>query len=179
MEEIRADVIGFEGKYQVSTTWKVRWVNVLKPQPNERGYLKVGLSNGRKKKKCRIHRLVAYAFIPNPDNKLEINHKDWDKTNNHVDNLEWIDHRDNLIHGREVLWRWFWLQFKWKFWANHPKSIPIKQINKHTREVIRVWDSTASASKELNILSTQISNCLTKKPHFKTAGWYKREYATE
>jgi hypothetical protein len=180
MEEIRKDIYGFEGKYEVSNTWKVRWLNLLKPQPNEKWYLKVGLSNGHwKKKKCRVHRLVAYAFIPNPDNKLEINHKNGDKTDNCIDNLEWIDHRDNLIHGREVLWKWFWLQFKWKFWAKHPQSIPIKQINKHTSEVMKIRSSTSDVVRELWIAAPQISNCLRKKPNFNTAGWFKREYATD
>jgi hypothetical protein len=66
---------------------------------NGRGYLKVFLSNKKHKKMMRIHRLVAYAFVPNPNNYPEINHIDGNKSNNHVSNLEWCTRQQNMIHA--------------------------------------------------------------------------------
>jgi len=64
-----------------------------------KGYLKIGLNVDLKRKCFFVHRLVAEAFIPNPDNKPEINHKDGNKKNNNVSNLEWVTHSENLQHA--------------------------------------------------------------------------------
>lgn len=71
----------------------------LKQYPKTHGYLYVALSKNGKKDYLRVHRLVAEAFIPNPDNLPEVNHKDEDKTNNQVNNLEWCTPHDNKIYG--------------------------------------------------------------------------------
>ena len=63
-----------------------------------KGYLVVELWKKSKRKRVKVHRLVAQAFIPNPDNLPQVNHKDLDKRNNHADNLEFISNRDNCIH---------------------------------------------------------------------------------
>lgn len=96
------DIKGYEGKYQVSDDGRVFNLTVKKymtPQDDGRGYLFIGLSNQGKRKFFKIHRLVAQAFIPNPDNLPEVNHKDEDKHNNCVDNLEWCDVRYNRNYG--------------------------------------------------------------------------------
>lgn len=110
MEEIWKPIKGYEGIYEVSSYGRVRSLDhlsslgervkgrVLKSHTAGRGYLSVGLHNG-KKKDFYIHRLVASAFIPNPDNLLQVNHKDEDKTNNHADNLEWCDLQYNHAYG--------------------------------------------------------------------------------
>lgn len=69
------------------------------------GYLNVMLSNDTEKRVWRIHRLVAMAFIPNPDNLPEVNHKDGNPLNNHVDNLEWCTRSQNMKHLYGVLQR--------------------------------------------------------------------------
>jgi len=73
---------------------------LLKISINNSGYTQVCLSNGKRgsQKVFGIHKLVAIAFIPNPNNYNEINHLDLDKTNNHPDNLEWCDHKQNMEH---------------------------------------------------------------------------------
>lgn len=72
----------------------------LNPATDTHGYLKVSLSeNSKCDHNCRIHKLVAAAFIPNPENKPEINHIDGNKTNNHVSNLEWVTRSENSRHA--------------------------------------------------------------------------------
>lgn len=71
---------------------------VLKQKINRYGYGEVTLSSDGKRKTYLVHRLVAAAFIPNPENKQTINHKDGNKLNNHVNNLEWATQKENQQH---------------------------------------------------------------------------------
>ena len=110
--EIWKDVKDFEGLYQVSNLGQVRSVNhidnknrlrkgkIIKSKLDSRGlYIQVTLSNGKKRKTCLVHRLVALAFLDNPLEYKEVNHKDEDKTNNSVDNLEWCTRKYNNSFG--------------------------------------------------------------------------------
>ena len=109
IEEWR-EIEGFDGFYQISNTGKVRsqgdnrgnksgkW-RLRSLSKTHDGYLKVRLIHKKKDKTCRVHVLVARAFIPNPDNFDTVNHKDGDKTNNHVDNLEWTNRSQQMIHA--------------------------------------------------------------------------------
>lgn len=115
MEEQWKDIKGYEGLYQVSNYGKVKRLEhkecnsiqevrilperILKQTFNFRGYLKVGLSKDNKTKHVFVHRLVAGAFIDNPNNYPQVNHKDEDKTNNCVDNLEWCTNLYNANYG--------------------------------------------------------------------------------
>ena len=76
---------------------------ILVPNNNGHGYLQIGLSvdtpSGRKKKNFYIHRLVATAFLSNPENKPEVNHKDYNRNNNNADNLEWVTDAENVNHS--------------------------------------------------------------------------------
>ena len=106
MEETWKDVVGFDGLYQVSNLGNVKNKNgrLLKPQQRRHGYLSVWLYGkdhlrGRNGKAFSIHRIVAEAFLLNPNNLLEVNHKDENKQNNCVDNLEWCSHKENSNHG--------------------------------------------------------------------------------
>lgn len=110
MQEIWKNVVGFEGRYIVSNLG-----NIIKlpyrdsdgyEQPglevskqDARGYLRVNLRKNGKQRKYMVHRLVAEAFIPNPGNLPQVNHKDEDKTNNSVENLEWCDSSYNNAYG--------------------------------------------------------------------------------
>lgn len=74
---------------------------ILKPHLNQKGYQRLTVTINGIKKSPTIHQLVALAFIPNPDNKPQVNHKDGNKLNNHVDNLEWVTNEENRLHALE------------------------------------------------------------------------------
>ena len=106
-------IIGYENLYQVSNNGEVKSVSridrcermvkerILKPEVTKKGYLRVSLGSSSKGyKKYLIHRLVALAFIPNPNNLLQINHKDENKLNNNVNNLEWCNNSYNHNYGK-------------------------------------------------------------------------------
>ena len=104
--EVWVDVVGYEGFYKVSNIGRIRsFVRggrlgcVLKQCTHRQGYKEVRLTINKKGKMFLVHRLVADAFIPNPDNKETVNHKDGDKANNRVENLEWATINENIAHA--------------------------------------------------------------------------------
>ena len=121
MKEIWMPIKGYENLYEVSNLGRVRSLGrtihgkarngtdadrfykgkTLTPQGDRNGYLHVGLMKDGVVKIYRIHRLVAQAFIENPDNLPEVNHIDEDRTNNKMDNLEWCTHQYNNSYGNK------------------------------------------------------------------------------
>ena len=107
MQEIWKDVKGYEGLYQVSNLGQVKRLGndrqmrekTLKGNKVKSGYMQVVLCKKGKSKPLYVHRLVAIAFIPNPNNHKEINHIDEIKTNNNFENLEWCNHKYNCNYG--------------------------------------------------------------------------------
>lgn len=112
--EVWKDIEGYEGLYQVSNMGRVKSLPkyrktiyeyiskpmILSPRARgKKGYLAVALKKGNKVKQLAIHRLVAFAFCPNPNSYIEVNHKDEDKTNNRADNLEWCSRSYNVNYG--------------------------------------------------------------------------------
>ena len=103
--EIWKDIEGYEGLYQVSNLGRVKNIKrsrLLKPCPDTNGYLRVDLFKNSKMSHKRVHRLVAKAFIPNPNNHPVVNHKDADKSNNDVSNLEWCTMKYNNSYGTRL-----------------------------------------------------------------------------
>jgi plasmid maintenance system antidote protein VapI len=104
VDEVWKPVAGYEEFYQVSTYGRIKSFQrkkpiIRKPQLDKDGYLHVGLSLDGKPKYFSVHVLVATAFIPNPDNKPEVNHRIGWKLNCHVSNLEWATHEENMEHA--------------------------------------------------------------------------------
>lgn len=123
-------VVGYEGLYEISDMWNVKSLNYhqkwiqqnLIPQ-NARWYLFVRLSKKWVIEKLQVHRTVAKTFIENIHNKKEVNHINWIKTDNRLENLEWCTRSENMIHADinklrimpkwENAW-WFWKRWKIK-----------------------------------------------------------------
>lgn len=107
MNEIWKPIEGTDGKYEVSNTGKVRSLNYkqtgkakeLTPSEKAGGYLQLRVKIDGKLKTVVIHRLVAEAFVPNPDGKPEVNHINGNKKRNYADNLEWVTRSENIQHA--------------------------------------------------------------------------------
>lgn len=107
MEEIWKPVVGYEGLYEVSSLGRAKWLKhnkILKPFLMQKRYLMVNLSKEWIVKNITIHRMVVKAFIPNPKNKPQVNHKNWIKTDNRLENLEWCTSSENHLHSYHELW---------------------------------------------------------------------------
>jgi hypothetical protein len=106
-QEIWKPVAECNGEYHISNHGRVKSYKcgkerILKPSLIGNGYPAVIITQGKAIKKCyTIHKLMAVAFIPNPENKSSVNHKDGNKTNNHIDNLEWMTSKENVQHAWE------------------------------------------------------------------------------
>lgn len=112
-QEVWRPVKGYEDRYEVSSMGRVRSlpnrerstrnrIVVLRPYVGDDGYPFVTIWRNGKKRKCTIHRLVAGAFIPNPEDKPQVNHIDGNKDNNRVSNLEWVTAAENVQHAFRV-----------------------------------------------------------------------------
>jgi hypothetical protein len=89
--------------YEISNLGRVRTVRYLRKRPDRAGYLRIAISkNGKCVRQASIQRLVAETFIENTDGKPEVNHIDGDKSNNRVDNLEWVTPSENRLHAFEI-----------------------------------------------------------------------------
>lgn len=107
IKEIWKSITDYEGLYEVSNLGRVKSLGnnksrkekILKPAKDRKGYLYVILCRNGKVKNFKVHRLVAEAFLPNPEGFPEVNHKDEDKTNNQVENLEFCDCKYNINYG--------------------------------------------------------------------------------
>ena len=97
------DIPGYEGMYAVSKqgdVYSYKTNKIFSPSKTKDGYLKVALRAGGKAYYYRVHKLVAMTYLDNPDNLSEINHKDFNRQNNNIENLEWISHEDNMLYSK-------------------------------------------------------------------------------
>jgi hypothetical protein len=130
-----------------------------------------------KNNRYRVHRLVAETFISNPLNKPEVNHKNGVKTDNRAENLEWATSSENVKHAMKYLNLKPFKNSKRLSGKDSPSSKRVKQINKFTGEIIKVWDSMGQVQKELKIRDAHISHICKNKPGRKTAGGFIWMYA--
>ena len=158
------DIENFEGLYAVTScgkVWSYKSKKFLKPGNNHKGYLQVGLSKNGERKWYLIHRLVAEAYLPNPENLPQVNHKDENKTNNCLQNLEWCDQKYNNNYGTRT-----------EKVSNSLKK-PILQYDLEGN-FIREYASATDVGKEARC---NIVKCLTGKT--KTAYNYIWKYKNE
>lgn len=162
MEEWR-DAVGFEGLYEVSNYGGIRHKhgNEINGSINSYGYRAYSLFKNEKRITCKGHRLVAEAFIPNPEGKRNVNHKDGDKDNNFVDNLEWATHGENEIHARSKL-------------CIDYSAKPVVQLTP-SGDVIAIWINATIPARLLGINSQLISACC--KGTAKSTGDYNWQFA--
>ena len=154
-EEIWCPIKGYEGLYEVSDQGRVRSMKfgkerILKPMRNTCGYLQVQLWKNGEQKMYLVHRLVAQTFTPNPDNLPEVNHKDEDKDNNSVQNLEWCDRKYNINYGNR------------NQMVSMKLSKPILQYTK-SGKFVREWKSTYDVERNLGYFHNSISYCCNGK----------------
>lgn len=155
MEEWKS-IIRFEGLYDVSSEGRVRslWdgrhkihrIKVLKPRKNKGGYLHVNLWKDGEMKTFKVHRLVASSFIKNPLNKSDVNHKNEIKTDNRVDNLEWMTRKENIKYGTRTER------------CSKAQSKPVLQYTKE-EVLVKEYPSTIEASRHTGINQGSISSC--------------------
>ena len=161
--EIWKDIKEYEGKYQVSSLGRIkslyRWngkafysrEHIIKSYINKNGYVYIALMKNNKNKNCRLHRLVADAFIPNPENKPQVNHIDGDKTNNRVDNLEWCTQSENEIHA-----------YNNGLANNDNQKIKLIQYDIQGN-LLNVYNSLKEASDKTGVNISKISHCINNK----------------
>ena len=166
--EIWKDVIGFEGIYQVSNMGNVRSVcfhstdkiQNMKRNKTKFGYLRVQLSKNGKIKHCSVHRLVAEAFLPNPMNLPQVNHKNEQKDDNQVTNLEWCTAKYNVNYGTAIQR------------IKQAQSNPIEQFTLDG-VFVRRWNSINEAMRG-GFNGGGICQCL--KGRYKTSGGFLWKY---
>lgn len=164
MKEVWKDIDGYGGAYSVSNFGRVRSNEIIinrramgsykrcsfikKQTVMRKGYLIVTLSFNKKHKQVLVHRLVALAFIPNPNNKPQVNHIDGNKQNNCISNLEWVTDKENMIHASQ----------------HGLLNIPEPQNKKPVLmfdlkgNFIREYESRSAVKKDMNIDTASVYN---------------------
>lgn len=188
--EIWKDIKDFEDLYQVSNMGRVKSLErvvefmywdfkktmhipekILKPQLNKNGYYVVHLSKGNKHTSKLVSRLVAEAFIPNIDNKPQIDHINTVRTDNRVENLRWCTQQENTDNPTSK-------EKHKKYYSEHigSKHPCAKKYIQFTRdgELVKVWDSAVDVQNEIGIHQSHIGSCCTGNRQ--TAGGFRWKY---
>jgi hypothetical protein len=158
MEEWK-DIVGYEGLYQVSNTGRVKSLKkcelLMKHQISNCGYCRVSLRKPKSSIKYSIHRLVAEAFLPNPNNLPQVNHIDGNKLNNLVDNLEWNTRSENQKHAYRNR-----LQISLKGEKHNMNKLTQLQVNEIREKYATKKYSQAELSCEYNVSKSHISDII-------------------
>lgn len=179
MEEVWKDIEGYEGKYQVSNLGRVRSLprpktsrnahgeftfttkpKILKAFEQNGGYQRISFGKGKDKVAIFVHRLVAQAFIPNPDNLPHINHKDENPKNNRADNLEWCNAEYNNSYGNHI--------------ERCKRHQAVEQLT-IDGQFIQRFNSIKEAAEATGCRATSIQGCC--KGRFKSSLGYRWRYA--
>ena len=160
------DINGYEGFYQITTDGIVISPNgIKKTEVVKNGYARVSLWKNGKGKHFLVHRLVAEAFIPNPDSLDMVNHIDGNKLNNRVENLEWCNLSQNIHHA-------------YRTGLIHPATTKVIQ---YTKDFVKVkeWGSIKEACETLGLTHSNICTVCKDKTNRRMCGGYIWRYAKE
>lgn len=179
-QEIWKDIPWYEWLYQVSNLWRIKNRHKILSQSNNNcWYLIISLSKCNKSKKHLVHRLVLSSF--NYREWFFVNHKNWIKADNRIENLEWCTRSENMKHAFKIWKAYIWKNNffkknnpdKWKFWKNSRFAVPIIQYS-ISWEFIKEWWSIIDASRELWLFHSSISKCCANI--YKSSWWYQWKY---
>lgn len=183
------DIPGYEGAYSASNMGRImslprityggrRWKGRILSQQIVKGYYKTSLYGEHDKKLVSVHRLVALAFLPNPNNYPMINHKDENPLNNNVDNLEWCNASYNVNYGTRIAKYAATRSRVSKGIIPHPEmQKPTAKISLATGEILCVYPSASEAARQCGLLESKISLVCNGKRY--TTGGYKWQYITQ
>lgn len=185
MEEEWRDIKGYEGYYQVSNMGRVKSLDryvktnkggktllkskIMKPM-ERKGYMRVSLTKNNFDKTYSIHRLVGIAFIPNPDNKPQINHINGNRSDNRVENLEWCTNGENQKHAYKI-------GLHKVLGKGGRAKRPVKKIDIDTGKCIDIYPSLTDAARNCCGDMPNIRLCCLGKRHY--AYGYKWEFMEE
>lgn len=192
MEEWK-DIEGYEGRYQISNTGKVKSLNYHRGQKEQllkqrsakrhgnKRYAYVMLSKNNHIKCVYVHRMVAKYFVPNiaPETAIYVNHKDGDKLNNHYTNLEWVTPAENNMHAYHVLGKHSMRGFKYD---KNKKSKKVEQwyiSEEGYKYHIATYCNAEIAAKINNLDKRSIASCCQRKKNYNQSGGYQWRYVQE
>lgn len=183
MEEVWKDIENYEGLYQVNNFGQVRSVkrNIILKGWSVKGYICVPLNKNGKQEDARVHRLVARAFIPNPDNYFCVDHINGNRTDNRANNLRWCTTKQNngfamARRNKSISKQGENNPFYGVFGADHCSSKKVQQLTLDG-SIIKEWSSAAEASRELGIQFSNISRCCHGRS--KSAGGFIWKFMTQ
>lgn len=171
MDEVWKSIYGYNGLYEVSNLGRIKSIRtkkskILKPYKGSSGYNHIVLYKNKKAKTYDVHRIVAISFLDNKYNKEEVNHKNGNKEDNMVDNLEWVSRSENLLHRHKTLHiKGYWYKRK------VPKDIVEKRLSTKLKNGIwnskkvlcietgEVFNSISDVYKKYNFLSQNVGAC--------------------
>lgn len=174
-EEIWKDIKGYEGYYKASNLGRIKNSKgkILKQYKNHKGYLILQLSKDGKSKTFIVHRLIAQAFIPNEENKEQVNHINCNKEDNNIENLEWVTNTENKKHAR--------MHGLCKSSIKGGKNLRAKKVNQYDLygNLVKQWNciNDIGRSFKLKSVSNICECCKNKKIKDKNGKEYKYKTA--
>lgn len=190
--EVWKDVTDYEGYYQVSNLGRVKSLErelikkngirytlkerILRPAPMTSGYSFVTLYKETNSKMLSMHRLAAAAFIPNPENKPQVNHLNGNRKDNRVENLEWCTVSENLKYSFKYLGRKSESPSLGKFGKDNHLSKKVQQIDRFTDTPISDFNGVAEASRLTGVEKSNIAAVCRSNKFTRTAGGFKWKF---